>query len=294
MNIILCFIVLYIVTNSCDVVSAAAAAASTPAVKSRPPSHFLPPWGIGNGVKRNNMNQAPAPVVDTALQLVDQRPSDQRPRRIIVMGGPASGKGTQCEYIVSKYNLVHLSTGDMLRAAVARDTSPGSVGVLAKQYMDNGKLVPDDIIVRLVKERISQRDCLERGFLLDGFPRTRAQAMALKKLGVDPDTFLFIDAPDDVLVERVIGRRLDPATGRIYHLKYYPPSEDIKDRLITRSDDTEDKARSRLKQFHANVNAVKSCFQDTMVVVNGQGMPSEVAQTISNVLEKKVSPPAPA
>mmetsp|Transcript_22345 Transcript_22345/g.49765 ORF Transcript_22345/g.49765 Transcript_22345/m.49765 type:complete len:306 (-) Transcript_22345:1077-1994(-) len=286
-------ITLYLASNCFDVGSAAAAAAASTTAAKRRPSQFLRPWGVpstSSSNKRRNMSDtsdsvAPS-VVDATLQLADQRPPHQRPRRIVVMGGPASGKGTQCEYIVRQYNLVHLSTGDMLRAAVARDTSPGSTGALAKQYMDRGELVPDDIIVRLVKERISQRDCLERGYLLDGFPRTRAQAMELKKLGVEPDTFLFIDVPDDVLIQRVIGRRLDPVSGRIYHLQYSPPSDDIMHRVITRNDDTEEKARSRLKQFHANVNAVKSCFQDIMVIVDGSRKPDEVAQSVSRVLEK--------
>jgi len=257
-------------TNCCYVSAAAAAAASATAIKSRDrPTHFLKPFGVLQSNKRRS-------------RLSD----DRQPRRIIVMGGPASGKGTQCEMIQQKYNVVHLSTGDMLRASLAAKTE---IGLQAKEYMDAGRLVPDDLIVKLVKDRINQPDCQERGYLLDGFPRTREQALALRRMGIEPDTFLFIDVPDDALVERVVGRRLDPVDGSIYHLKYRPPPQEIMDRLITRSDDTEEKAKSRLEQFHANVNAVKKIFRCIMVTVDGSGSPGAVSQEIGNILEKKLA-----
>ena len=254
---------------SCHHVSAAAAASAT-AVKSRSEtaSHFLQkPFGVLPSNKRRS-------------RLSDDR---RQPRRVIVMGGPASGKGTQCEMIKDRFGLVHLSTGDMLRSAVADRTE---VGLLAKEYMDAGRLVPDDVMVKLVRDRINQPDCQERGYLLDGFPRTRQQALALKTMGIEPDTFLFIDVDDDALVERIVGRRIDPVDGSIYHLQFNPPPEEIMERLITRSDDTEGKAKSRLSQFHSHVNAVKSIFQDIMVTVDGSGSPAAVAQQIENILEK--------
>eukprot|EP00567_Pseudictyota_dubia_P018600 CAMPEP_0197433808 /NCGR_PEP_ID=MMETSP1175-20131217/1608_1 /TAXON_ID=1003142 /ORGANISM="Triceratium dubium, Strain CCMP147" /LENGTH=318 /DNA_ID=CAMNT_0042962299 /DNA_START=132 /DNA_END=1088 /DNA_ORIENTATION=+ len=208
-------------------------------------------------------------------------------RRLIIMGGPASGKGTQCEWISRRYNIVHLSTGDLLRNAVAKDASPGSIGALAKMYMDNGKLVPDDVIIHILKERIVQPDCQERGYLLDGFPRTRAQATALIEMGIRPDTFIFIDVPDEVLIERVVGRRMDPVDGKIYHLTFKPPPEEIKGRLITRSDDNEENAWKRLRQFHENVSSVKECFQDIMVQVDGASSPDSVAESIKILLERK-------
>ena len=266
---ILLFAAVCLGTNCCCVSAAAAAAASATAVKSRDsPSHFLiKPFGVLKSNKRRS-------------RLSD----DRQPRRIIVMGGPASGKGTQCEMIRQKYSVVHLSTGDMLRAAVAGKTD---IGLQAKAYMDAGSLVPDDLIVKLVKDRINRPDCQERGYLLDGFPRTRQQALALKRMGIEPDTFLFIDVPDDALVERIVGRRLDPVDGSIYHLKYKPPPQAIVGRLITRSDDTEEKAKSRLDQFHANVDSVKSIFRDIMVTVDGSGSPGTVSQQIGNVLERR-------
>lgn len=208
------------------------------------------------------------------------------PRRIIIMGGPASGKGTQCEWISSRYNLVHLSTGDILRGAVAKDSSPGSIGALAQRYMDSGQLVPDEIIIHVLKERIMQPDCQKQGYLLDGFPRTRVQAQALLAMGIRPDTFIFIDVPDELLIERVIGRRLDPVDGKIYHTIFNPPPDAIKERLITRSDDNEEKAWKRLRQFHENVSSVKQCFQDIIVQVDGSSPPAIVAQSIRGLLEQ--------
>ena len=255
---------------SCHHVSAAAAASAT-AVKSRSEtaSHFLQkPFGVLPSNKRRS-------------RLSDDR---QQPRRIIVMGGPASGKGSQCDIIKDRFGLVHLSTGDMLRSAVADRTE---LGLLAKEYMDAGRLVPDDVMVKLVRDRINQPDCQERGYLLDGFPRTRQQALALKTMGIEPDTFLFIDVDDDALVERIVGRRMDPVDGSIYHLKFKPPPEEIMERLITRSDDTEEKAKSRLSLFHSHVNAVKSIFQDIMVTVDGNGSLAAVAQQIGTILKNK-------
>ena len=133
---------------------------------------------------------------------------------IIIAGAPASGKGTQCEIIKEKFGVVHLSTGDMLRAAVAAGTD---VGKKAKDYMDSGKLVPDEVIIGIVKDRLDEDDCKTQGWLLDGFPRTQAQAKALEEAGVTADCFLFLDVPDEVLVERVVGRRTDPGESAEYH-----------------------------------------------------------------------------
>ena len=142
------------------------------------------------------------------------------PIKIIIAGAPASGKGTQCELIREKFGVVHLSTGDMLREASAAGTE---VGKLAQEYMSQGKLVPDEVIIGAVKERLAQPDCQQKGWLLDGFPRTGAQAQALVDAGIHADTFIFLDVPDEDLIERVVGRRADPVTGKIYHMKFSPP-----------------------------------------------------------------------
>jgi len=210
--------------------------------------------------------------------------SDEKPYRIIIAGAPASGKGTQCELIKNNYGVVHLSTGDMLRAAVADETE---VGKIAQEYMNSGKLVPDDVIIGVVAERLNQPDCLEKGWLLDGFPRTRAQADALASTGVSADCFLFLDVPDELLVERVVGRRTDPETGKIYHMKFSPPdSEEVNARLIQRTDDTEEKVKVRLQQFHDNVDSVKGCYGDIMVELDGNMAVTSVADKVKDALEK--------
>ncbi|MCO5124041.1 MAG: adenylate kinase [Rhizobacter sp.] len=170
--------------------------------------------------------------------------------RLILLGPPGAGKGTQAAYICEKYGIPQISTGDMLRAAV----KTGSAAALeAKKVMDSGALVSDDIIIALVKERIAQADCA-KGFLFDGFPRTIPQAEALKSAGVAIDAVLEIDVPDASIVERMSGRRVHLASGRTYHLKFNPPKVEGKDdatgeALIQREDDREDTVRHRLAVY---------------------------------------------
>jgi adenylate kinase len=174
---------------------------------------------------------------------------------IIIAGAPASGKGTQCELIVEKFGVVHISTGDVLRAEVQAGSE---LGMKAKECMDNGALVPDDLIIDIVKSRLAQEDCQEKGWLLDGFPRTGAQAEALKQAGISASHFVLLNVPDDILVERCVGRRSDPETGKIYHLKFTPPPDDpeVQARLVHRSDDTAEAMGKRIKMYKENVEAV--------------------------------------
>ena len=196
------------------------------------------------------------------------------PPRIIIAGAPASGKGTQCEFIKAEWNCVHLSTGDMLRAAVVAGSA---LGLEAKGYMDGGKLVPDSLIISIIIARLAESDCVERGWLLDGFPRTRAQADALAEAGLVCDVFVLLDVPDSLLVERVTGRRADPQTGKIYHLKYSPPeTEEIAARLTQRSDDTEEAIMVRVEAFHKNLSSILDVYQDRTVKVDGSRKPGEV------------------
>ncbi|XP_052190184.1 adenylate kinase, chloroplastic isoform X2 [Diospyros lotus] len=161
------------------------------------------------------------------------------PLKVMISGAPASGKGTQCELISKKYGLVHIAAGDLLRAEVSAGSENGKQ---AKEFMEKGQLVPDEIVVMMVKDRLSQSDSQENGWLLDGYPRSLSQATALKGFGFQPDIFILLEVSEDNLVERVVGRRLDPVTGRIYHLKYSPPeTEEIAARLTQRFDDTEEK-----------------------------------------------------
>jgi adenylate kinase len=170
--------------------------------------------------------------------------------RLILLGAPGAGKGTQATFICQRQGIPQISTGDMLRAAVKAGTP---LGVEAKKVMDAGGLVSDSIIIGLVKERIAQPDCAG-GFLFDGFPRTIPQADAMKGAGVKLDLVLEIDVPDSAIVERMSGRRSHPASGRTYHLKFNPPKVDGKDDitgepLIQRDDDREETVKKRLEVY---------------------------------------------
>ncbi|MGV3740713.1 MAG: adenylate kinase [Burkholderiaceae bacterium] len=171
--------------------------------------------------------------------------------RLILLGAPGAGKGTQANFIKEKFNIPQISTGDMLRAAVKAGTP---LGIEAKKVMDAGKLVSDDIIIGLVKDRLKQPDCAN-GYLFDGFPRTIPQADAMKEAGVAIDYVLEIAVPDSEIVERMSGRRVHPASGRTYHVKFNPPKVPGKDDLtgedlILRDDDHEDTVKKRLAVYH--------------------------------------------
>ncbi|HEY9238366.1 MAG TPA: adenylate kinase [Burkholderiaceae bacterium] len=170
--------------------------------------------------------------------------------RLILLGAPGAGKGTQATFICKKYGIPQISTGDMLRAAVKAGTE---MGLAAKKVMDAGGLVSDDIIIGLVKERIAQPDCAN-GFLFDGFPRTIVQADAMKHAGVKLDLVLEIDVPDEAIIERMSGRRVHQPSGRTYHLTFNPPrvagKDDVTgDDLIQRADDEEATVRNRLEVY---------------------------------------------
>ncbi len=171
--------------------------------------------------------------------------------RLILLGPPGAGKGTQAKYICETFGIPQISTGDMLRAAVKAGTE---LGKKAKAVMDAGQLVSDDIIIGLVKERIDQDDC-KSGFLFDGFPRTQAQAEAVQEAGVPLDAVVEIQVPDDDIVQRMGGRRAHLASGRTYHVVYNPPKEEGKDDvtgepLVIRDDDKEETVRDRLRVYH--------------------------------------------
>jgi adenylate kinase len=172
--------------------------------------------------------------------------------RLILLGAPGAGKGTQAAFLCKQFGIPQISTGDMLRAAVKAGTP---LGLAAKQVMDSGGLVGDDIIIGLVKERITQADCAQ-GFLFDGFPRTIPQADAMKAAGVKLDFVLEIDVPDSAIIERMSGRRVHPASGRTYHVRFNPPKvagvDDLTgEALIQRDDDQEATVRKRLEVYQA-------------------------------------------
>ena len=182
--------------------------------------------------------------------------------RIILLGPPGAGKGTQAQLISKRYNIPQISTGDMLRAAIREGTE---LGLKAKSVMESGGLVPDELIIGLVKERIAQPDC-ENGCIFDGFPRTIPQAEALETAGISIDHVIEIDVPDEEIVQRLSGRRQHPASGRIYHLIYNPPKVEGKDdetgeELVQRPDDQEETIRKRLASYHSETEQLVDFYQ---------------------------------
>ena len=219
--------------------------------------------------------------------------------RLILLGAPGAGKGTQAQFICEKFSIPQISTGDMLRAAVKAGTD---LGIAAKKIMDAGGLVSDDIIIGLVKDRLTQPDC-SKGYLFDGFPRTIPQAQAMKDAGVPIDYVLEIDVPFDAIIDRMSGRRVHPASGRTYHVKFNPPKVEGKDdvtgeALIQRDDDKEETVRKRLQVYNDQTRplveyysswAVQSSLSDKVKApayrkVNGTGSVDNITASIFAVL----------
>ncbi len=216
--------------------------------------------------------------------------------RLILLGAPGAGKGTQATFIKEKFNIPQISTGDMLRAAVKAGTP---LGLKAKSFMDSGGLVPDEVIIGLVSERIKEADCAN-GFLFDGFPRTIPQAEAMKQAGVNIDYVVEIDVPDEAIVERMSGRRSHPASGRTYHIKFNPPKAEGKDDitgepLVQREDDKEETVLKRLEVYHSQTKPLVKYYVDWAnsgsngapqhVFVNGLGDMNAIKEEIFNALK---------
>jgi adenylate kinase len=206
--------------------------------------------------------------------------------RLIFVGPPGAGKGTQASWLVERYGITHISTGDMFRAAVKNGTP---LGVEADRYMKSGQLVPDAVTIGMLLERVAEPDC-KNGFLLDGFPRTLAQAealdVALTQAGLALDAVLVLEVPDEPIVHRIVGRRTDPETGTIYHLDFSPPPAEIAGRLVHRKDDTEEAVLTRLGAFHAQTAPVIPFYEAKGLVkrVDGLGAPAEVTARIATAL----------
>lgn len=182
--------------------------------------------------------------------------------RIILLGAPGVGKGTQAQFLTEKFNIPQVSTGDMLRQAIREQTE---LGLQVKAVMDAGQLVSDGLIIALVQERVSQADC-QHGFLLDGVPRTIAQADSMKALGIDCDHVIEFQVSDDVIVERMSGRRVHPTSGRVYHVVFNPPRiegmDDVTgEPLVTRPDDQEATVRERLAVYHSQTKPLVRYYQ---------------------------------
>lgn len=217
--------------------------------------------------------------------------------RLILLGGPGAGKGTQANYIKDKYQIPQISTGDMLRAAIKAGSD---LGKKAKGYMDSGGLVPDEVIIGLVKERIKEADC-QKGFLFDGFPRTIPQADAMKDAGVPLDAVVDINVPDTEIIKRMSGRRVHLASGRTYHITFNPPKEEGKDdvtgeALIQRDDDQEETVRNRLDVYHAQTEPLIDYYKSwkssgesaapKYIRVEGVGKVAEIRDQIYSTLDQ--------
>ncbi len=206
--------------------------------------------------------------------------------RMILVGPPGAGKGTQAARLVDKFHIPHISSGDMLRAAVKEGTA---MGVEADRFMKAGKLVPDEVVIGMILERIAKGDCAA-GFMLDGFPRTRPQAealdQALRTAGVALDAVVVIHVPDELLEERVVGRRTDPETGTIYHLKYTPPPAEIVGRLVHRADDTVEAVTTRVAKYHSDTAPIIPFYEEKQLVrrVDGVGSPDEITSRLASAL----------
>ena len=210
--------------------------------------------------------------------------------RIILLGAPGAGKGTQAQILKDKFNIPQISTGDMLRAAIKANTK---LGLEAKQFMDSGALVPDQLIIELVKERIQDSDCME-GFLLDGFPRTIPQAEAMKEAAITIDMVIEIDVPDNVILDRLSGRRTHLASGRIYHIHNNPPKIQGKDDvtgedLVQRDDDKEETILKRLKVYHSQTKPLVDYYLKwsaseneglRYIKINGLGNVNDIQKSI--------------
>lgn len=214
--------------------------------------------------------------------------------RIVFLGPPGAGKGTQAKMLIERYGIPQISTGDILRAAVKEGTP---MGKKAKEYMDSGKLVPDEVVIGIMQDRLKEPDCA-KGFILDGFPRTVAQAEALEKMLNDHhmpiDKVVALDVPDDVLIERLTGRRTCKSCGQMYHVKFDPPKNAGKcdkcgGELFQRDDDKEETIKNRLSVYHAQTAPLLDFYGKKGMVakINGTAIPDEIFNSLIKVLEGK-------
>ena len=210
-----------------------------------------------------------------------------KPPQIILTGAPASGKGLICEQIIQKYGIKHLSTGDLIRQAVQKKEEPG---LTARAHIEQGTAVPDEVLVQIVVEALQQPEIKKQGWILDGFPRTKQQALGLKAAGVAPDVYLILDLPDKVLVDKCLHRRLDPTTGRMYHMVDDPPPADILGRLIHRDEDTKEALQMILREYHANAESITSIFPEQVRSVDGDRATEAVFDEVCRRIENEPVP----
>ena len=199
----------------------------------------------------------------------------------MLFGPPGAGKGTQAEIIVEMTGKPQISTGDMLRSAVSQGTE---LGLEAREYMEAGKLVPDQVIIGLIEDRLSEPDA-SNGVLFDGFPRTIPQAEALSEI-TEVSAVISIEVPDEDIVDRIVGRRMDPETGEIYHVSFNPPPPELSNRLVQRKDDNEETVRMRLAAYHDQTKPLGDWYGNMGILssVDGTGTIQEVSQSIANAV----------
>ncbi len=208
--------------------------------------------------------------------------------RMILVGPPGAGKGTQAAKLVETYRIPHISSGDMLREAVKEGTA---LGVKADGFMKSGQLVPDEVVIGMILERIAKPDCAG-GFMLDGFPRTLPQAealdLAMRKAGVELEAVVLIEIPDQMVIDRLSGRRTDPVTNTIYHMIFNPPPADVVSRLVQRKDDTVEAAVTRVAKYHSETAPVVPFYEAKGIVkrIDGVGAPAEITARITAALAR--------
>ena len=205
--------------------------------------------------------------------------------KLILLGAPGAGKGTQAEFICDRLSIPAISTGNIIRAALKAETE---MGLKAKEFINNGQLVPDDVVIGIIKERLSEDDC-KNGFILDGFPRTIPQAEALDEMGIEIDKVIDIEVPDEKIVVRMSGRRVCPNCGNSYHLEYKKPQKEntcdsCGEQLVLRADDQPDTVKERLDVYHSQTEPLKDFYakKNKLYIVEGQ---EEVADTSALVLK---------
>jgi adenylate kinase len=223
--------------------------------------------------------------------------------RILLLGLPGAGKGTQAQYLIERFHIPQIATGDILRAAARAGTQ---MGLEAKQYMDRGALVPDHVVIELVKERLRQSDCAN-GFVMDGFPRTLAQAEALRKAGIDVDLVIDIHVSDEQIVRRLSGRRVHPSSGRSYHIEFNPPKVADKDDitgepLIQRPDDNEATIKQRIATYHAQTEPLLNYYKSwaasndrhapRYIKVDGTGTVDQIRDRMFAAIDPSTTPSA--
>ena len=208
---------------------------------------------------------------------------------LILLGAPGAGKGTQAEKICEKYNIPAVSTGNIIREALKNGTD---MGLKAKSYIDAGKLVPDDVVIGIIKERLAEDDC-QNGFILDGFPRTIPQAEALDTMGIEIDKVIDIEVPDEKIVERMSGRRVCPACGNSYHLLYKKPEKEgicnaCGAELVIRADDHPDTVKERLEVYHSQTEPLKDFYakKNKLFIVEGQEEVKDTSALVLKALEE--------